>query len=64
MLESTYMACLQYELSARKLRFVGQRTLPLIYKIVLDASDRDQMKGPSLDELGHAARVLRRLCVL
>lgn len=41
MLESTYMACLQYELSARKLRFVAQQTLPLIYKgIVLDASDR------------------------
>lgn len=41
MLESTYMACLQYELSARKLRFVAQQTLPLIYKgIVLDASYR------------------------
>ena len=41
MLESTYMACLQYELSARKLRFVAQQTLPLVYKgMVLDASYR------------------------
>jgi GxxExxY protein len=41
LLESTYMTCLQYELSARKLRFVAQEKLPLVYKgMVLDASYR------------------------
>ena len=41
MLESTYMACLQYELGVRKLRFVAQQTLPLVYKgMVLEASYR------------------------
>ena len=41
MLESTSMACLQYELSARKRRFVAQQTLPLVYKgMALDASYR------------------------
>jgi GxxExxY protein len=40
-LESTYMTCLRYELSPRKLRFVAQEKLPLVYKgIVLDASYR------------------------
>jgi hypothetical protein len=32
LLESTYMPCLQYELSARKLRYVTQQPLPLVYK--------------------------------
>src|SRR6476619_268085 len=32
LLESTYIQCLQYELSARKLRFVTQQALPLVYK--------------------------------
>jgi GxxExxY protein len=41
LLESVYLPCLQYELSARKLRFVTQRQVPIVYKtIVLDASYR------------------------
>ena len=41
LLESTYTPCLQYELSVRKLRFITQRQLPIVYKgIVLDASYR------------------------
>ena len=41
LLESTYLACLQYELSARKLRFVAQQKLPLVYKeMLLDPSYR------------------------
>jgi GxxExxY protein len=35
LLESTYMPCLTYELSARKLRFVTQQRLPLVYKGML-----------------------------
>jgi GxxExxY protein len=41
LLESTYMPCLQYELAARKLRFVTQQPVPLVYKgMVLSASYR------------------------
>jgi GxxExxY protein len=41
LLESAYSPCLQYELTARKLRFQVQRTIPLIYKgISLDSSYR------------------------
>ena len=41
LLESTYTRCLQYELSVRKLRFVAQQKLPLVYKgMMLDASYR------------------------
>ena len=41
LLESTYMPCLQYELAARKLRFVTQQPLPLVYKgMTLNASYR------------------------
>jgi len=32
LLESTYMPCLQYELAARKLRFVTERAVPIRYK--------------------------------
>ena len=32
LLESTYTPCLEYELSARKLRFVPGRTIPIVYK--------------------------------
>jgi GxxExxY protein len=32
LLESTYMPCLEYELGARKLRFVTGRTVPIVYK--------------------------------
>ena len=32
LLESTYIPCLQYELGVRKLRFVAQRTVPIVYK--------------------------------
>ena len=41
LLESAYIPCLQYELNARKIRFITQRQLPIVYKaIVLDASYR------------------------
>jgi GxxExxY protein len=41
LLESSYLPCLQYELSARKLRFVAQQKLPLVYKeMVLEGSYR------------------------
>jgi GxxExxY protein len=41
LLESTYMPCLQFELKARKLRFVAQRAIPIVYKgIMLEASYR------------------------
>jgi GxxExxY protein len=32
LLESTYAPCLRFELHARKLRFVTQRTIPIVYK--------------------------------
>jgi GxxExxY protein len=32
LLESTYAPCLQFELYARKLRFVTQRVIPIVYK--------------------------------
>lgn len=41
LLESTYLACLQYELAARGLRFTAQRAVPIVYKDVrLEASYR------------------------
>ena len=41
LLESIYHRCLQYELTARKLRFVTQRSIPIVYKDVpLDGSYR------------------------
>ena len=41
LLESTYMPCLEYELAARRLRFVTQQPLPLVYKeMVLNATYR------------------------
>ena len=41
LLESTYLSCLQFELAARKLRFVTQKAIPIIYKgAVLDAAYR------------------------
>ncbi len=41
LLESTYSECLQFELAARKLRYVRQHRLPLIYKgMLLDTSYR------------------------
>jgi GxxExxY protein len=41
LLESTYAPCLQFELRARKLRFVTQRSIPIIYKgMQLDTSYR------------------------
>jgi len=41
LLESTYMPCLQFELTARKLRWVTQRAIPVVYKgISMDASYR------------------------
>ena len=40
-LESTYLPCLQFELTARKLRFVTQRAVPIVYKgMALDATYR------------------------
>jgi hypothetical protein len=35
LLESAYIPCLRYELSTRKLRFVTQRSLPIVYKEML-----------------------------
>lgn len=32
LLESIYTPCLHYELTARKLRFVAQRAVPIVYK--------------------------------
>lgn len=32
LLESTYMPCLQFELAARRLRFVAERSVPIVYK--------------------------------
>lgn len=41
LLESNYAPCFQFELSARKLRFVAQRAIPIVYKgIQLDAGYR------------------------
>jgi GxxExxY protein len=41
LLESTYMPCLQFELAARNLRFVTQRSVPIVYKgMRLDAGYR------------------------
>ena len=41
LLESTYMPCLQHELAARKLRFLTQRAVPVVYKgVALDTSYR------------------------
>jgi GxxExxY protein len=41
LLESTYSECLQFELTARKLRYATQRALPILYKgKTLDASYR------------------------
>ena len=41
LLESTYMPCLRYELSARQLRFEAERRVPIVYKHVpLDVSYR------------------------
>lgn len=41
LLESTYLACLQFELAARHLRFVTERAVPIVYKgVKLDTSYR------------------------
>jgi len=41
LLESTYMPCLTYELAARGLRHVEQRSIPIVYKgIVLSSHYR------------------------
>jgi len=41
LLESAYIPCLQYELALRKLRFVTERPVPIVYKgITLDARYR------------------------
>ena len=41
LLESAYHPCLQYELAERLLRFMTQRTIPLVYKeLKLDAAYR------------------------
>jgi GxxExxY protein len=41
LLESTYQQCLQYELASRKVRFVTQQAIPIVYKgILLDANYR------------------------
>ena len=41
LMESVYTPCLIYELTVRKLRFVTQRTLPIVYKsLTLEACYR------------------------
>jgi GxxExxY protein len=41
LLESAYAPCLQFELRARRLRFVTQRVIPIVYKgTVVDSSYR------------------------
>lgn len=41
LLESTYMPCVRFELTVRKLRFVEQRAIPIVYKgIALDTCYR------------------------
>jgi GxxExxY protein len=41
LLESTYLTCLRHELTARNLRYVTQRPVPLVYKtLVLDTTYR------------------------
>ena len=41
LLESAYMPCLQYELALRRLRFVAQRAVPIVYKgMAIDTSYR------------------------
>ena len=32
LLESTYRSCLHFELTARRLRFVAERSIPIVYK--------------------------------
>ena len=45
LLESTYMPCLQFELTTRKLRFVTQRAVPIVYKGM--ALDREVSNRPA-----------------
>jgi GxxExxY protein len=41
LLESIYMPCFKYELTLRKLRFVAQHPVPIVYKgLALDANYR------------------------
>jgi GxxExxY protein len=41
LLESTYLPCLEYELTARRLHYARQRAVPIVYKsLTLDASYR------------------------
>jgi GxxExxY protein len=41
LLESTYIPCLQFELRARNVKFVSQRTIPIVYKgMALETSYR------------------------
>ena len=41
LLESTYMPCLQYELRARRLKFIAERAVPIVYKgVAIDAKHR------------------------
>jgi GxxExxY protein len=72
LLESTYLQCLQHELTARKLRYAAQRSVPIIYKgTLLDASyrvdliveDRVIVEVKSVDALApvHEAQVITYL---
>ena len=41
LLESTYMPCLEYEMAVRRLQYVKQRLVPVVYKtLALDVSYR------------------------
>jgi GxxExxY protein len=72
LLESTYQQCLQYELASRKLRFLTQQAVPIVYKgIRLDAKyridliveDRVIVEVKTLQEVApiHKAQVLTYL---
>jgi GxxExxY protein len=72
LLESVYMPCLQFELASRKLRFVAQRAVPIVYKgtplgacyrIDLIVEDLVVVEVKSVDALApvHQAQVLTYL---
>ena len=45
LLESAYSRCLQYELSARRMAFVTERRVPLVYKLVINFNVDQLVKG-------------------
>jgi GxxExxY protein len=75
LLESPYMQCLQYELALRKLRFVTQRAVQIVYKgVTLDARYRIDLivedlvivEVKSVEQLApvHSAQILTYMALL